>query len=350
MKTTGQSLVIRADASPQIGTGHLMRCLALAQAWRDTGGQVFFVTALPAQALSDRLAAEGMEVMRLAVEPGSDDDAIETTKLAQRLHASSFVLDGYNFLANYQRRVRDSGLYLLLIDDNGRAASYYADAILNQNLHADESLYLNREPGTKLLLGSRYVLLRHEFLKWRAWQRETPDVARKLLITLGGGDDDKASLKVVQALEQVEVDKLEAIVVAGAGNPHYDQLQTALNSSRHSIRLESHVTDMPELMAWADAAVSGSGSTCWEMAFMGLPNLMLVLAENQLGVAAQLEARGIALHGGWHTHAGLDSLVELLTGLIRDGAQRRVMSERGRRLIDGDGAARVADILREAGR
>ena len=132
-------------------------------------------------------------------------------------------------------------------------------------------MYANREAHTRLLLGTRYVLLRREFWPWRGWRREIPAVARKVLVTLGGGDPDNVTLKVIRALAQVEIEGLEAVVVVGPANPHLEELQAAVKDTPHPIRLESNVTNMPELMAWADVAITAGGSTCWETAFMGLP-------------------------------------------------------------------------------
>jgi spore coat polysaccharide biosynthesis predicted glycosyltransferase SpsG len=136
-------LVIRVDASTQMGTGHLMRCLALGQAWRDSGGHAIFAMAMEAPKLEMRLQAEGMEVIHLSARPGSDDDAIQTAHLARRRDASWIVADGYHFGANYQRTIKEAGLRLLFIDDDGQA-EHSADIVLNQNLHARRFLCQQR--------------------------------------------------------------------------------------------------------------------------------------------------------------------------------------------------------------
>lgn len=335
------NLLIRADANAQIGTGHVMRCLALAQAWQHVGGQALFVMATDAPAVEDRLKSEGMEVTRLRTQPGTDHDAIQTVDLARQGEASWAVVDGYHFGADYQRIIKDSGLHLLAIDDNGHSSHYYAEIVLNQNLHADEGLYENREPYTQLLVGTRYVLLRPEFLKWRGWKREIPEVARKVLVTLGGGDPDNVTLKVVQALQQVEVDALEAIVVVGGSNPHYEELQSAVRGSQLVIRLQSSVTNMADLMAWVDVAVSAGGSTSWEVAFMGLPSAVLVLAHNQRPIAEQLNAAGVAVNLGWHENLCSAEIAQAITQLLVAAQARAEITRRGQELVDGEGTARV---------
>lgn len=345
MLMKAEKLVIRADASTQIGTGHVMRCLALAQAWYDRGGQAIFIMATEAPALAARLKSEGIEVLHLAVQQGSVDDAVQTSKIAQQMNTSWVIVDGYHFGSDYQRIIKDSGKRLLFIDDNRHADHYYADIVLNQNLHADENLYVNREPYTKLLLGTRYVLLRREFLKKQGWKRKIGEVARKILATLGGGDSDNVTLKVIHALQQVRVDSLEVVVVIGGSNPHLEELQSSIHNSPLTIRLEHNVTSMSELMAWADVAISSASTTAWELAFMGLPILALVLADNQRPIAELLSIRKVAVNLGWHKNISVSKITQALTELLLMVEKRSEMSSRGQRLVDGHGVSRVAEQI-----
>jgi spore coat polysaccharide biosynthesis predicted glycosyltransferase SpsG len=166
-----------------------------------------------------------------------------------------------------------------------------------------------------------------------------------VLVTLGGGDPDNQTLKVVQALQRVDVDELEAVVVVGASNPHFRELQSAVRNSRFAIRLVRNVSNMPELMAWADVAVLAGGSTCWEMAFMGLPTVVLVLAENQQGIAAGLDEAGVVLNLGSYTEVSIAQVANTLVGLLEDQGLRRQMSQRGKELVDGLGSERAVKFL-----
>jgi UDP-2,4-diacetamido-2,4,6-trideoxy-beta-L-altropyranose hydrolase len=340
-------LLIRTDASVQIGTGHLMRCLALSQAWQDAGGKVVFLMATKAPALEARLQSEGMKIVHLSVQPGSIDDAIQTSCYAHQVEADWIVVDGYHFGTNYQRIIKNQKCRLLLIDDLGNFEYYYADLILNQNIYAHEELYGNREPYTQLLLGTRYALLRREFLKWRGWKREIPEVARKVLVTMGGSDPDNVTLKVIQALQQVDMDGLEAIVVVGGINPHHEELQAAVQDSRFPIRLESNVTDMPELMAWADVAVSAGGSVIWELAFMGVPIIGLSRAEQEEVLLQRSTQSGISVNLGGYHNVRPGWICEVLTGLAHSKEQRLAMSRAGRSLVDEFGPDRVINSMRE---
>ena len=340
-------LVIRADATVQIGTGHLMRCLALSQAWQLDGGQSIFVMASEAPACEARLQSEGMEIVHLSNCPGSDADAIQTADYACHMNASWVVLDGDHFGATYQRIMKESKLRLLVIDDNGHAEHYYADIVLNQNLHGREGMYVNKEPYTELLLGTRYVLLRQEFLRRRE-EKKAPKVANKLLVTLGGSDPNNVTLKVIRALQQGEICDMEITVIVGGSNPHLQELQSAIRDSRLTIRLESNVTNMSALMAWADMAISSASCTSLELAFMGVPTLLLELAPNQHYAAEGLDTARVAINLGRAEHLSSSAIAREIMRLQLAMSKREEMAQRGRQLVDGKGTHRTLLHMKSA--
>jgi len=343
-KLNGKQLILRVDAGTQIGTGHLMRCLALTQAWNDAGGQVIFITACQVDGLLQRLRDEEFDIKLLSSTYPDTADWNFTRDILAGHPDTWVVLDGYHFDGVYQRRVREAGHRLLVIDDMNHLNHYYADIVLNQNLHAEKLRYAC-EPCTRLLLGTRFLLLRREFLAWKEWAREIPEAARRVLVTLGGGDPDNHTLKLIHALQEVGTPDLEGVVVIGAGNPNASVLEKAAKQSHIPIRLVRDAKDMPELMARADVAISAGGSTAWELAYMGLPNLVLVLAENQREIAEELQVWGLGINLGQPASVTEREIGNVLTKLILDTARRKEMSERGRQIVDGCGAARVAAIL-----
>lgn len=339
-------LIIRADASPQMGAGHVMRCLALAQAWLESGhGAVTFLMAISPLALEARLQKEGIRVAHLSVVSGSQEDGEQTAAWAQRTQASWVVVDGYQFDADYQRAIKAAGLKLLFIDDYGHAKHYWADLVLNQNVYADEMLYANREDYTKLLLGTQYALLRKEFWTWHEWQRQVPPTAKQVLVTLGGGDPDNVTLKVIRALEQVDIRGLEVLVVVGASNPHYEELRLAAGKSTQRITLRRNVADMPSLMAWADMAIAAGGSTCWELACFSLPSLMITLADNQKGIVQALDDLGVGMSLGWHSETTLQQIADAFLRVANSAQLRTKMSEKASKLVDASGSRRVISYL-----
>lgn len=333
-------LIVRVDANTRMGTGHLMRCLALAQAWKDSGGKGVFVTARNSKSLLERLGNEGFSVHVLD-KAYPDPHDWEVTKEVLDMYPDAWVvLDGYHFDPAYQQRVKEAGHQLLVIDDMAHLEHYYADIVLNQNLHAEQLNY-SCEPYTQLLLGTQYVLLRREFLQWQSWKREIPEVARKVLVTLGGGDPDNATLKIIKAMNKVKLQDLEVKVVIGSSNLHMASLKEAVHHSPFTIHLLPSVENMPELMAWADVAISSGGTTCWEMAFMGLPAIVGQIAQVENLLVSGLKQLGLFLHTGWFAQLSIEDLAEVIREYLHDKDWRTRMSRLGQETVDGSGCARV---------
>ena len=225
MEHTRPPLLIRADANSHIGTGHVMRCLALAQAWQGVGGKVIFITACESEALRRRLIGERLQVVAL-----SDPRDWQVVARTLAAHPNAWVaLDGYHFDTAYQQRFKDAGHQLLVIDDLAQLDQYVADLVVNQNLGAQGLTYAH-PPATRLLRGTDYVLLRKEFLSHLDSRREAPERARRILVTLGGADPDNATLTIVRALQRLDADSLEVVVAVGASYPFFDGLQAAVGS------------------------------------------------------------------------------------------------------------------------
>ena len=338
-------LLVRVDSGIKLGSGHVMRCLALAQAWQDGGGDAVFVLATESPNAEARLTSEGFEVVYINAKPGSAEDARLTTKLAHKFGASWVVVDGYHFDGDYQKIIKEAGLNLLFIDDYGHAGYYPADIVLNQNIHADEDLYRNRASYTKLLLGTRYVLLRREFLRWQGYRREIPEIARKMLVTMGGSDPQNVTLKVLQALKNIDIDGFEAVCVVGGSNPHYDALKDFVETANLPVRIERDVKDMSQLMAWADVAITAGGTTCWELAFMGVPFIGLSRAKQEAILLQETTRIGMSLNMGEHQNLEPRDISEVLMRLIKDKRQRSTMISIGCLNIDELGFQRLIKAM-----
>ncbi len=280
-----------------------MRCLAMARSVIRSKRQVSFAIATDAGPLHERLAALGCEVTKVPHVPGSMEDAIYTAKIAKDRKASHLLLDGYHFSADYQSIFVGKGLRTLFVDDNSEQQFYHTDYVVNPNSYADKRLYPSKKLAshTQLLLGLKYCSLRDEFVGMPP-KSHTPikDFAR-VLVTLGGGDPDNNVLKVIQALQSVNL-PIEATIVAGPHNPHYEGLLKAVRQDR-SIVLIQQTDDMASLMAHAHIAISAGGGTAYELIAMLTPFLVIVTAENQRAFAEDAHAKGMALNLGWHEQA-----------------------------------------------
>ncbi len=336
------NLLFRTEASVTIGTGHVMRCLALAQAYADAGGRAIFAMTAATPAVEARLRGEGFEVVRVTAPVSTPADADESARLARQLSASWIAVDGYEFGDEYQAALKRAGLRVFFVDDHGQAKHYSADLVLNQNAYASASFYPSREAYTKLLLGPQYALLRREFNAWRDWKKETAAVAQNVLVTMGGSDPENFTRSAVEGIGKLGGDDLRVRVLVGGSNPHLAALEQLRTASGASFELLRDATDMPEQMKWADIAVAAAGSTCLEMCRMGLPALLVDLAENQTPIAKEFARRGTAFYLGNSKSVTPDKVAAEVRRLLVSAEERSAMSRRAQSLVDGFGAERVA--------
>ncbi len=338
----GGSIVIRADASAKIGTGHIMRCIALAQAWQDRGGHVTFISHCESDALRKRILQEGFQFLFLD-NPHPDPSDLKQT--LERLSAKcSLVLDGYHFTPDYQKAIRDAGIRLLVIDDMNHLPHYHADILLNQNIHAQDLKYRCDE-DTTLLLGTSFVLLRREFLKYRDFKRQIPYRAKNILVTLGGSDPDNVTFKVIEALKLLNEPDIAGRIIIGPANPHQETLRKAIVSADFMAELLINPPNMPELMAWADMAISAGGSTCWELTFMGVPSIILVSAENQAAVVEYLMNKKVIVNLGFFAKCTKERISYACKTLIGSSIARTSLSQQSIALINGSGPDHVIKAI-----
>jgi UDP-2,4-diacetamido-2,4,6-trideoxy-beta-L-altropyranose hydrolase len=341
--TTAPALVLRTDGGPTIGGGHVMRCLSLAQAWRESGGRVAVCSATLSPSLRQRLAREDLDLVEIAGDVGTAADADQTLAAAGRLAAPAIVVDNYHLSVDYRQRLRQAGAKVAAIDDNAEIGRYVDDLVINPNRHAAPPLYRDRADHTRLLLGTEYALLRREFRRWRGPPRSFPAATRRILVTLGAADPNNVTGEVVACLEEMLFPGVEAVLIIGGSNPHADALGAAAGRLPACRVIRDAAEDLPALMAAADLAVCGGGSTMWEMAFMGVPFIPVVIAENQRFAVQAMVADGYAAIDGGNVRR---DLVPLLAALAADAGRRRELSRIGQRLVDGKGVERVCAALR----
>jgi UDP-2,4-diacetamido-2,4,6-trideoxy-beta-L-altropyranose hydrolase len=319
-----------------------MRCLALAQAWTRRGGEAVFFLSEEVPGLIQRVQSEGFTVVAFPQHCANDVTAV--LKSGQLENASWVVLDGYSLRARQQQDLLDAGVHVCVIDDDGQSQSYPAHIVLNQNAYAAQAMYHARGEQTELLLGPQFALLRREFLPWISWKRQVSSVARKLLVTLGGSDAAHRSLDVLRAIASGSDLDLEVLLLVGGASAQSDRLAAEAGRMGPRVQVLRSTTEMPKLMAWADLAIAGAGVTAYELCFMGLPALLLVLADNQSAVAGRLTEMGIARYKDARVGFQPEELAEELRGLSGMKA-RGGMAQRSRELVDGLGADRACAAM-----
>lgn len=341
------TLLIRADAEGAMGAGHIMRCIALAQGWQETGGEVFFVISRLSTPFETNLTREGFGVIIIDEKAGSAADAEHTRTLAEQNNAAWIILDGYHFNDDYERRVTGGRQKLLVVDDYGHAKHHTADIVLNQNVYATMALYPNHLKRTRFLLGGTYTLLRREFLRQKpASGLPEPGPVKRILITMGGSDPDNLTSTILETLLPItERSQVLITVVVGMMNRFFPE-GSAHYRQDYNIRIIRAPDNMPELIRQADIAITGAGSTVWEMAFLGTPMIAIVLSENQRMVAAALEQAGAAVTISNRTRVS-ELLGPAISEMMDSAEQRRSMAAKAHRLIDGGGVSRVVMAMQD---
>lgn len=329
-------LAIGADASPASGAGHVMRCVALAEAWIATGGAVTFVSHRLPVRLAGRIADLGAALVEREAELGA------IARTASEVGADWNVLDSYQATVADHEAARASGARLLVIDDHGHAGRYAADVVLDQNLDADPAVYAGRAPGARLLLGSRYALIRREFQGLRRPPGGTGTV-EKVFVSLGGAPAPETMRLVLAGILAALPEGAGVVVAPGVtGGPE----EVWAGDGR--VTVADPGAGLAALMAGADLAVTAAGSTVWELAFLGVPSILVTTAANQRPLATRLAAHGAGLDLGWDHDLDPATVSDAVAAVVSDAARRASMVRAGQDLVDGNGADRVVVTLRQA--
>ena len=336
-------LLIRADASLAIGTGHVMRCLALAQAWRDSGGSVGLAVAELPDALAPRFIGEGVSLNRVHGVPGSSEDAAETIVQARKLMADWVVVDGDRFDSCFLETVQAAALRVLLIDDFAERKTFPVDLIVNPNLFEDEREYRRHGATMPLLMGASYILLRREFRE-RTETQETPQNGNRILVTLGGSDPENLTPKIAHALACCP--DLEITVIAGAA---YDKADVLRMLKASNLRVVFNPANMVEFMKDSDQAIIAAGGTLWELLSVGCAILSYSRNSVQARVVSSLSQRGVVVDMGETRSFDAARLVASVKELAASRMARDTMTRKGRALADGLGAARVVEAMHRSG-
>lgn len=343
-------VLIRADASPTIGSGHIARCLTLARVLRQHGAQVAFACrTLPGHrlqsldadgfqtfALPDRYAGEDPGQAIESLLPWQADIAALESVLGAEPAFDWIIVDHYGLDYRWQTAARQWAPRIAAIDDLA-TRRYAVDLLLNQNLSGTPEAYASLLQGhCRSLLGPRYALLRDEF---RGPAISVKPLVRRVLVNFGGFDAAAQTHKTMLAM--VDLNELDVDFVAGADNPAWAQMQV-LAASRPNWRLHSYVSDFARLMTQADLCIGAGGGTSWERAALGLPTICIAVSNNQQANAQVMASAGAHIYLGTGGQVDTVQLGQAIAFVVANQGVRQSLAERSLALVDGRGAERVA--------
>lgn len=370
----GLKVVFRADASLQIGSGHVMRCLALAEALRGSGAECYFISRGHSGNLLDFIKDRGFIVFELsapkyAVEEGGArgsegllahshwlgatqaEDAAESELALIGIEPSWIVVDHYALDAQWERIMTKPGRKLMAIDDLADRA-HLCEILLDQNLGRLPLNYSSLTSSScELLMGPSYALLRPEFSMLRTKSlayRESPRL-RRILITMGGVDANNVTALMLQLLKNIRwPGEAHITVVMGRNSPWLVDVQRLAESMHCPTEVVSDVSDMALRMSLSDLAIGGAGSTSWERCCLGLPSLMVILADNQIEIGKALHENGAAVLLGRPGDHGFQKNFHAAMSLLMGSSEAlKRMSIAAAKVTNGRGCSAVVSRIME---
>ena len=308
-------VAIRVDSSEQIGSGHLMRCLTLAERLRNDGAVVHFICRELSGNLNHLVREQGFS---LHILPRHTDhpaltgyaawltvpqevDAEETRTILRQIQpVERLIVDSYALDAVWEQKLRPLVREIFVIDDLANRP-HDCDVLLDQNYYREMRHRYDGlvPPACKLLLGPSHALLREEFYAAREKIGVRDGVLRRILVFYGGSDVTRETEKAIRALVELQLPSVAVDVVVGGSNPRRASIEN-LCAAYDFLHYHCQVSNMAELMAHADLCLGAGGTTTWERCFLGLPAIVTAVAENQIQICEDCaEAGYICYLGRW---------------------------------------------------
>ncbi len=347
MLPSDMKLLIRAEASPQIGTGTVTRCLSLAKAWQTIGGQAAFACGNLPRLLQRTIAQQGFPLYTLVNTSGDGSDARETSEVAEEFEPDWIVLDGPQFGDSYQSRLRSSANNLMVIADATCSSNSAADLIVRQlgssHHESDEGII----SAPQILHGFDFFLPQdgsgrpdstHE-------QRHIAARARRILITMGSAEPINFSLRILESLHCLKISNLVVDLVVASDCRYLEELHQLKKESNLNLRCHRNSDRVSALAHAVDLVITSADAACLEMARQGCPAILFSMNDRQIALAAELDRLGVAINAGPAAAFDADLLFKLVRSVSRNSDLRGQMSIRGPQVVDGQGASRIARRL-----
>lgn len=353
-------VVFRVDSSVQIGSGHLMRCLTLAECLREQGAEILFLCRDLAGNLCQIVSDKDFSILMLcSPQPSSDNlqwnnhaawlgvsqqvDAAECVSLLQGRDVDWLIVDHYALEAEWECLLRPYVGNVMVIDDLADR-SHDCDMLLDQNFYPGaESRYNTLVPkDCRQLIGPRYALLRSEFSDLREQSRFERCAVKKVLVFYGSSDLTNETGKAVRAIKSLGSEEVHFDVVVGASNKHAGELEKQCQNLKN-VSFYVQVDNLAEMMVNADLCFGAGGTSTWERCCLGLPSIVTTVAANQEGLTRYCAERGLLYWLGSADGVGVDDLrsaLQLFT--TSPGENLKSISRNSMQVVDGKGTQRTA--------
>ncbi len=335
-------VLFRVDAGPQIGLGHLQRCLSLAAALRQLGATCLFLTN-EESSLRDRVTRFGFRGFGLdAVESWSAEDLAQTISRAVSHGCDAIIVDSDYEGADYLDQLRKAGFFVCAIEDIA-PHSFPCQLVVNGDAHAHQLRYESSSGDTLFLLGPEYSLLRAEF--WKVEPRVVNKAVQNILVTFGGADPYNLTPRVLKLLNEIP-GTFSVTAIIGPFFTNVMDIQASAERADGRIRLVHSPDSVCNLMLESDLTVSAGGQTLYELACVGCPTIAVWVAPNQDGQLQVFEESSfIRFAGRGDDDRVVNAIGDAVFSLLQNPQARADMSGAGQRLIDGQGAMRVTQAI-----
>lgn len=343
------SIFFRVDADNFIGTGHFFRCLFLARELKKKGLFSTFLIVEPAEKIRHLLKREGIEIRAIPAEYAFVSSYLLRCINNLKKNISLLIVDhpeGPFYNPEFQINIRKSNIPLMMITFRSEK-HFYADVVHNQNLFALTEKY-SAEPHTRLLLGPEYIILDERYLTLRHNNRDVRNRVETFFVFFGGVDCSGLTLKVLRALTMLEEIPGKIITVVGALYSQERELRTFLHDHPElPVELHVNTSNMPLLMAEADLAITSGGMSIWELACLGIPDIIISTSEREKVHTPLLDQRGACLYVGHYDEVSEKQITDSVKKLAGDRQQREAMSKAAMNVVDGSGTQKVVQHMME---
>lgn len=335
-----QTIALRADGSTSMGLGHIFNSLAVADALQSLGVEVYYITrSFPAAV--EKLQERGYLVETISPFSTEEESFTETLKILVKKKTTFLITDLLEIGQDYSPELRKHGIWCISFDILGKIA-LQSDLIFNRTTLAQRFGAYKNNGRTRYYLGPQYVPLDKQYFGLEKKEREINSRIQKVLVCFGGGDEFNLTTRVVRILSSFP---FHVTLVLGKAFRGYQELNEAILSIEKKPLVLRDAQHMAELMQQADLAICAGGSILYELAITGTPTLVLPMNEHQVENGEEAQKWGSVVALGLHTTVSDEEIRQAVQRIAEDPSLRKKMCDAGKKIIDGRGAERAAEII-----